>query len=305
MKPSSDPTELHRIQHWMQAVIMHPEGVEAGIDSPESRCAINVAVDQVEDVICRSYAQSSTERLQVYANAYYARLLEVLISEFPALVQALGEELFQEFAFEYLQQSPSQSYTLSDLSAKLPEHLANTRPARESVDEEPDWADFLIDLATLERTYSEVFDGRGVEGQELLKVDDLRKIPLDRWPNVRLVPVPCMRLLKLRFAVHEYATSIRRKENPELPVPSPTWLIVTRRDYVVRRIAVNEPEFVALAALIGGGTIADALEAAQKRWPGDFDQLASEVQRWFRDWSATGYFQGIVDAAPAHHATSD
>jgi hypothetical protein len=296
MKPSIDPTELQRIQHWMQAVIMHPEGVAAGIESPATRQVIDVAVDQIEDVIRRSSSQTSIERLNVYANAYFARLLEVLSSEFPALVNALGEELFQEFAFGYLQQYPSQTYTLSDLSAKFPEYLAKTRPAaRDSADAEPDWADFLVDLATLERTYSEVFDGRGVEGQGLLNADELRKIALDRWPQVRLVPVPCLKLLSLRFAVHEYATAVRRKENPELSAPSPTWLVVTRRDYVVRRIEVNEVEFAALAMLVGGGSIADSLDAAQNRWSGDFDQLASEVQRWFRDWSAAGYFQKVLD----------
>lgn len=299
------PTELERIQRWMQAVIIHPEGVEAGIESSESRSVIDVAVDHVENVIRRSTAQTSIERLRVYANAYYARLLEVLESEFPALVHALGEDLFQEFAFGYLQQYPSQSYTLSDLSAKFPEYLAQTRPDRETAVAEPDWADFLVDLAILERTYSEVFDGRGVERQQLLNKDELGQIALDRWPSVRLVSVPCLKLVHLRFPVHEYATAVRRQEHPELPAPSPTWLVVTRRDYIVRRIAVDETEFVALAALVGGGSIADALEAAQKRWPGDFDQLANEVQRWFRDWSAAGYFQGIVDAAPAHHATSD
>jgi len=296
MKSPVDPTELQRIQHWMQAVITHPEGVEAGIDSSETRQVIDVATDQVEEVICRSSAQTSIERLQVYANAYYARLLEVLGSEFPALVHTLGDELFQEFAFGYLQQYPSHSYTLSDLGARFPEYLAQTRPDRESTDAEPDWADCLVDLATLERTYSEVFDGPGVEGQARLNTDQLRQVALDRWPSVRLVPAPCLKLLNLRFPVHEYATAVRRDESPELPAPSPTWLVVTRRDYIVRRIAVGEPEFVALAAIVGGGTIAEALEAAQNRWTGDFDQLASEVQRWFRDWSAAGYFLSMVDA---------
>ena len=296
MKFPVDPTELARIQQWMQSVIMHPDGVEAGIDSPVARTMIDVAPDQVEDVICRSSAQTSLERLRVYANAYYARLLEVLGSEFPALVHALGEELFQEFAFGYLQQCPSQSYTLADLSAKFPEYLARTRPPKESVDAEPDWADFLVDLATLERTYSEVFDGPGIEGKRLLQVDNLREIAPDRWPRVRLVPVPCLKLLPLRFAVHEYVTAVRRQEDPSLSAPSPTWLVVTRRDYVVRRVAVDEPEFVALAALVRGGTVSDSLEAAENQWSGEFDQLARHVQRWFRNWSAAGYFQRIVDA---------
>lgn len=303
MKSSVDPTELARVQQWMQSVIMHPDGVEAGIESPATRTWMDVTPDQLEDVICRSAAQTSIERLHVYANAYYARLLEVLDSEFPALVHALGEELFQDFAFGYLQQYPSQSYTLSDLSAKFPEHLAQTRPPRESEDAEPDWADFLVDLATLERIYSEVFDGPGVEGQRLLQADNLREIAPDRWPSVRLVPVPCLRLLSLRFAVHEYATAVRLQAEPDLPPPSPTWLVVTRRDYVVRRVAVDEAEFAALAVLVGGGTIADSLKAAESRWSGDFDQLASEVQRWFRDWAAAGYFQRIADGDEARLST--
>ncbi len=297
MKSPVDPVELARIQQWMQSVIMHPDGVEAGIESPGTRIFIDVAPDEVEGLICRSAAQSSIERLHVYANAYYARLLEVLESEFPALVHALGEELFQEFAFGYLQQSPSQSYTLSDLSAKFPEYLARTRPPNES--DEPDWADFLIDLATLEGTYGEVFDGPGVEAQQLLQAGDLDEIPIARWPSVRLAPVPCLKLMTLKFAVHDYATAVRRQENPSLSEPSPTWLIVTRRDYVVRRVAVDETEFAALAALVSGGTIADSLEAAQNLWFGDFDQLARDVQRWFRDWSAAGYFQRIADSDEA------
>ena len=283
----------------MQSVIMHPEGVEAGIESTDARSVIDVAIDQVERVICRSSAQTSIERLHVYANAYFARLLEVLASEFPAMVYALGEDLFQDFAFGYLQQFPSQTYTLSDLSAKFPEYLALTRPSRETADAEPDWADFLVDLATLERTYSDVFDGPGVEGKHLLDASELREIAWDRWPGVRLVPVPCLKLIHLRFALHEYATAVRHKEHPDLPEPSPTWLVVTRRGYVVRRIAVTEVEFAALAVLVGGGTIAASLQAAQNRWQGDCDRLATEVQRWFRDWSAAGYFQRIVDVEDA------
>lgn len=294
MNSRENPTDLTSIQRWMQSVIMHPEGVEAGIDAPASRNLIDVATGQVDRVICRSAAQSSIERLHVYANAYYARLLEVLASEYPALVHALGAELFQEFAFGYLQEHPSHSYTLSDLSTHFPEHLATTRPARDSTD--PDWADFLIDLAMLERTYSEVFDGPGVENSTLLSSEQLGRIAPDQWPGMKLIPVPCLRLLALRFEVHEYVTAVRRQEEPELPAPSPTWLVITRRNYVVRRVAVQEAEFSALTALLAGEAVVDALAAAERRWRGPSEDLPQEVRRWFRDWAAAGYFLGIVNA---------
>lgn len=297
MSSRGNPTDLTSIQRWMQSVITHPDGVEAGIDAPATRELIDVATAQVECVISRSEAQSSIERLNVYANAYYARLLEVLSSEYPALVHALGTELFQEFAFGYLQEHPSHSYTLSDLSAQFPQHLAKTRPTRDSTD--PDWADFLIDLSTLERTYSEVFDGPGVEKSTLLSSEQLAQVPPDQWPETKLIPAPCLRLLTLQFPVHEYVSAVRRQEQPELPTPSSTWLVITRRHYVVRRVAVQEAEYAALSALIAGDAVIDALASAARCWSGPPEDLPQEVRRWFRDWAAAGYFLGLFNAGGA------
>lgn len=297
MKYSPELIEHDRIQKWMQSVITNPDGVERGIASNSAHRMIDLSLDRLESVICRSAAQSSVDRLRVYADAYYARLLEVLESEFPALTYALGSELFREFAVGYLQESPSRSYTLADLSAKFPEYLAHSRPPRDVPETEPDWADFLIDLAILERTYSEVFDGPGVEGQSLLRADDLRAIPAESWPQTRLITVPCLRLLALRYPVHEYVTSVRKNANPDLQEPSLTWLLVTRRDFIVRRVSIGRSEYAALETIRSGGTVAEALNAATNDWPGEFDQLVEEVKRWFRDWSEAGYFFGLDDPA--------
>ena len=140
------------------------DGVEAGLDSVEARDAIDVSPDQVEDVVDPSKRRTSIERLEVYANAYYARLLECLRDEFPALFHALGEEVFDGLAFGYLQFYPSRSYTLSDLSRQFAEYLEETRPRDDDdANGSPSWPDFMIDLARLERCYSEVFDGPGAE----------------------------------------------------------------------------------------------------------------------------------------------
>jgi len=294
MKRPGESPSLVRVQRWMQAVIMHPDGVEAGIDSPVARAEIDVVHKNAEAVIPRSQRQTSIERLQIYANAYYARLLEVLSAEFPALTQAVGEEVFQGFAFGYLQDHPSQSYTLSDLGSHFPDYLSETRPPREADEDSPDWADFLVDLARLERIYSEVFDGPGVEGQRLLQSEDIAAIAsATEWSNARLVPVPCLRLLCFQFPVHEYVTAVRHDEQLQLPEPSPTRLVVTRRDFIVRRVAVDQSEFAALSSLVAGGTIAECLVAAEAEWSGQPDELAAEVRRWFRDWSAAGYFHRL------------
>ena len=67
---TNEQHQLDVIQRWMQAVIVHPDGVAAGIESAAAQSEVNVSADQVDEVIDRSHSQSSIERLEVYANAY-------------------------------------------------------------------------------------------------------------------------------------------------------------------------------------------------------------------------------------------
>ena len=294
MTGSQTPRETSKIQRWMQAVITHPQGVVAGIESEQAQSEIDVAPGDIEDVISRSNALDSIQRLHVYANAYYARLLECLRDEFPALVHTLGEEAFDGFAFGYLQTYPSQSYTLADLSRKFPRYLAETRPAEsDPAGGDADWPEFLIDLATLERTYSEVFDGPGTEGEQILKSEDLTAISPGIWPAARLVPVPCLRLLRLSYPAHEYVSGIRRKENPPPPEPSPTYLVITRREYVVRRTTVSRDEYDLLQLLIDGQTVGEAIRQTAEHTETEFDEFADSLQTWFRNWAVGGFFLSV------------
>ena len=83
---------------------------------------------EIESVIAHSSHQTSVERLEIYANAYYARLLECMRHEYPIMAQAMGEELFDEFSVQYLHAYPSRSYTLNDLGADFAAFLAATHP---------------------------------------------------------------------------------------------------------------------------------------------------------------------------------
>lgn len=289
--------QLAQIQRWLQAVITHPDGVEAGLDSEEARGAIDVPRERVEDVVDPSRRRTSIERLEVYANAYYARLLECLRDEFPALLHAVGEEVFDGLAFGYLQSYPSQSYTLSQLSRRFVEFLEETRPSEDDdLDGALSWPDFMIDLARLERCYSEVFDGPGAERLKLLGADELREISPDAWVHARLLVVPCLRLLSVRFPVHEYATAVREKQQPDLPDAEPTWLAISRIKYVVRRWTLNRVQFELLSALVDGETVGAAIERAASLAveSGDsLDSLAANLRDWFAEWSSAGFFQGI------------
>lgn len=295
---NQQPRQLDQLQRWMQAVITWPGEIQDGITSPDAQSAIPLSPDELESVITRSSQQTSEERIGIYANAYYARLLECLSEEYPALIEALGETAFAAFCLQYLQTCPSTSYTLGDLGARFPQFLAENRPEREETGT-PDWTDFLIELATLERLYSEVFDGPGIEQAPLLTPETLNAISPEAWPELKLQMAPCFRLCQFQFPVHEYITSVRKEEAPSIPEPETTYLAITRRNFVVRRETVSEPEYFLLSRLQQGQRVGEAIaELVEADFPGT-DELATQLRQWFAHWTAAAFIIGLSSVSAA------
>ena len=284
------PLPLDVVQRWMQSVITHPGGVQGGLESAAARAEIDLPPADLPEVIAPSRALSSHQRLEIYAQAYYARLFECLREEFPALRHAVGDEAFDALAFGYLQQHPSSSYTLGDLGCEFPGWLEATRDPADG-----DWPQLLIDLARLERTYSEIFDGPGCERGPQLTAADLQAIPPERWPQARLQMAPCFRLLEFGYPVHEFATAVRnRTGDAEIPLPQAerTLLAITRRDYVVRRYALSETQHRLLWALARGEAIGTAIAEVADTAEGE--DLGADLHAWFRDWTVAPFFAGIA-----------
>ena len=275
--------DLEAIQRWMQGVIMNAGAAPADDD------------EELRRTLTRSRRLTAAQRLAIYHNAYHARLLECLREEFPVLRQVLGEETFDAFAFGYLVAYPSRSYTLTQLGSRFAQYLTETCPADSDAGEAPaGWAAFVIDLAALEWTFSEVFDGPGVEGEPLFDAAALAAISPECWLQTRLEPVPCLRLLRLRTPAHEYYAAARDGREPAPPAPRDTFLAVTRHDYVVRHHALEPAEFDVLAALAAGRTVAEAImgTAFVRGYAG-----AALLGDWFRRWAANGFFRPALPPA--------
>jgi hypothetical protein len=298
------------VQRWFQAVVTHPDGVEAGVESAQALAPRGRA--ELEAMITRSRRVSAHDRISIYANAYYLRLIECLGDSYPVLKRTLGEAVFNGFAMSYLQQYPSRSYTLIRLGDAFANFLDETRPDREpdanshaDADDQAKpgarppvgWPDFLIDLARLEWTIEQVFDGPGIEDRSTLSRADFEAIDPARWPHCRLRMVPCFRLLELRFPVNAYYSQARRTpEGEEVPAPGPadTWLAITRRDYIVRRHEIDRPHYELLASLQRGDTIAQAVEAAAAASPHDDAALARLLREWFHHGASQQFFEALA-----------
>lgn len=280
--PGSDsPLDLAALQQWLFSRIALPPDNGGDDDSP--------GTSQVEDHIARSQALSSDERLAIYQQAYVARLLEVLRHEFSILHRALGERLFDQFAIEYLRNCPSESYTLAHLGNRFVEFLESTRPG-EATSPEESWADFIIDLARLERTVNQVFDGPGSEDLTPLQAGELARLSPEEFEHARLTTNPSLNLIRTRFPINDFFSSLLRDERPSIPEPTTSYTAVSRIHYRTRRHPLSEPQYLLLHALQHGANVGEALEIAVRTSEGDLDAMARQVERWFAEWTAAGYF---------------
>jgi hypothetical protein len=298
MSSGPAPNNLGTLQRWFHTIITHPAAVGDAIDSEKAQALIRMSRNELESVIRRSKNLTAEQRIGIYANAYYARLLECLRESFPILTRALGSDTFNDFAFEYLQRYPPRSYTLNRLADRFAQFLEETRPDRPADGGELpiSWPDFLIDLARLEWNIEQVFDGPGTEKEKFLCAADFRSIPADRLPEAYLIPAPCLRILRFRYPVNSYfsaARSAQPQETIEIPAPGDEFVALTRRNYIVRRIAIDRAQCALLEAILVGQTLADAIAASGAKTDVGDEQFATQLGHWFEEWTAAGFFLAV------------
>lgn len=297
-----DPTQPHLkgIQRWMLSAITNPHEITSGANSSAAPDQGNVSSQSIEEIIQPSQSCTAEERLSIYRHAYTARLVECLEAEFPALLHLTGEEAFRSFAAEYLQRHPPGSPNLNQLGRLFPAFLAESRRSTGDLErEEQGWARFLIEVATLERIYSEVFDGPGEERTPSTFHEQLRHLSPDSWADLRLETAPSLRMFRFEFPVHEYLTAIRQNQNPEIPEPQTTWLIVNRRDFVVRRKAVPETAWRVLRGLQRRLPMSAALEQALQETSEEEPTFLDQIAEWFQSWTTAGYFRNVLSDSSA------
>lgn len=297
------PIQYDQIQRWMQAVITHPGGIGAGVSSEAARQTIDVGFEELETIVTRSESLTGAERLAIYSRGYHARLIECFRAEFPCLLHALGDDLFNQFVIEYLLHYPPRSYTLNRLAESFPRFLAESRPDAEAPrDERESWPDFIIDLATFERAFFETFNGPGVEdrvqdsdkAQPRLSSNQVLNIPDERFSEMGVEPSPCLRLLAFHYPVGDYFLAARRQQNPDLPAPAETFIAMTRQNYVVRFFNLTAMQYELLRALMDSLSISQALSLAAEMSGQDIASVSTKARGWLREWVDASLLVSLV-----------
>ncbi len=284
---SALPLPLAGLQSWMQAVLVHPEGAEAGLRAPEARRF--VAPEDAPALIRGRGGLDAAERLQIYAGMYPLRMRDALRSDYPALAELLGEQGFGKLVADYVAVHPSRSFTLARLGDHLPEFLAGWgSPRRRGL---------LGDVARLEHAGARVFDA---EETVPMDAETLQAIPAAEWPHVRLRPAAAFRLVRVRpGAVDVLDAVLEGNPVPRRAGRGRVEVAYYRRDFVVLRRAMGPFDGNLLASLAAGETVGSALERAGEAFPGRLPS-GETLSGWFAEWTRAGFFSALE--RPRHTA---
>lgn len=232
---------LHAAQRWIHDALVFPRQVDGG---------------ERDSLLRPSLGLTAAAGLAIYQRGYFLRIANCMREQFPALCQALGEPLFNDFVADYIRDKPPESHTLYDLGRRFADWLGENRPDRDlPAGERESWIDFMIDLARFERQVFAMFDAPGHEGKKFAGSD---------IPDDRLRLQPCFDLGAFDFPVAAYYHAIRESREAPLPPAGRSFVALVRTEYVTRTIGLGEAQYLFLQAMIAGGGVEAGLEAAAK-----------------------------------------
>ena len=269
---------LPDIQHLLWRLITAPEGVAATLAGSDARG------DDARAALGRTVRDQgpldAIQRLDVYANMYFFRLLDVLSDDYPAVRAVVGPVAFHNLITDYLLAHPPAHFSVRYAGQHLPEFAMAHRLAAEFP--------HLPDLAALERSISDAFDAADAP---ILGPAGLAGVSPAEWPALRFQLHPSVRLHRLRWPVQLIREQIDHGEEPSPISAADTSLCVWRQDLQVRHRVVSDGEWEALAVFRAGGDFAMACTAAAGVL--DHGDIAAFLAPALARWLAAGMLSGV------------
>lgn len=297
--PVASRAQLKELQTLMATAVFRPLNARDGMQVhwTDGRKMSSVA----QEFIKPNDRLSSFERLEIYNRVYWFRVLDCLWDDYPGLRAIVGEKKFMALATAYLAKYPSASFTLRNLGSRLEKFLR----------EEPQWIapheELALDMARFEWAQIIAFDDPALPK---LSTDDVLDTPPEK---LRLRLQPYLSLLELNYAVDKFLLAVKKRDGDalrdeasntfdsmpqtakqkravRLPKRELVHLVVHRYDNMLYYKRLELEAFAILQGFQKGKTVEKACVAALAKSTRTDVDWGRQIQEWFHDWSALGWF---------------
>ena len=240
----------------------------------------------------------SFQRLEIYNQQYWWRLLGKFAEDFRGLRAVLGDAQFDKLAVAYLEHCGSTSWTLRNLGSLL-ERFVRERPELTAPH-----TSLAIDMVRVEWARTIAFD----EAEKLpLLPEEIRDIP----PQLlRLGLQPYLVLLELRHPIDKLLGKLKRQGEIETaslsnavssvrprrrgrlasrPKIKPIYIAVHRQNFSVYYKRLEAEAYRLLSALRTGMPLEHACLVACDGSTDSPEVIACKMKSWFAEWMSFGW----------------
>ena len=271
---------LAELQQWLRWVITDPRGVSPALTAEASgvqelRPRYVAPKPSCLGALVDAPPLPLTARLDIYAEGYFARLVESLALDYEALRRVLGEEDFDQLCADYLKCFPSHTPNIGEAGLRLPEFLKT----HEFTKDRPWLADLArFECAVLETFYAEKSAPFGLEG--------LARITESEWPSVRFGLDASAKLLRLDWAIESLWRSRTDTILAQTPAQQVEEVLLQRNDAGVTSLVLEPLQWEILSGMRAGKNLTEICDELQKSL--DSSHAAPPLMEWFQQWASDG-----------------
>ncbi|KIE59438.1 hypothetical protein A946_01785 [Methylacidiphilum kamchatkense Kam1] len=296
---AENPESLRKLQRlvltWIRRPLNSKDRIRKRAEDGKSMEAL------AQEVFAPSRTMTSLERLEVYNQQYWFKMLEAFYQDFSGLSYLIGKRRFRKLLEAYLEKYPPRSARLGDIGSELEAFLK----------ENPDFLgatiqEAAIDMVRLERALFRAIDAPAYPP---LSSRDIMEVKPEA---LRISLQPHMSLLELQFAIEDFLLSgldksgmgtsekgiVDRRKHPVKKLKRPFalerqkhWVVVHRFRNVPYIKPVEYPVFCFLSLLDKGHTLYEACEAfetSKEKGEENFSEL--ELLQRAQEFMVLGWF---------------
>lgn len=191
---------------------------------------------------------SKKTRLDIYRNAYQARLIEALQTTFPVLYQYLGSEQFSELCAAYIDACPSTFKSIRWYGDQLANFLLKNTYYKKFP--------YLSELALFEWHLAEAFDAAD---SAVLTIEEMARISPEDWESICFTIQPAFSYFEFRWNILAIWQALQDEKTPDNPakLKQKTPCILWRREFTPQFIELTEIESVAINEIVQGHTFGE------------------------------------------------
>lgn len=236
--------------------------------------------NEADRYIAASPTLEPHERIELYYQQYWWRLLKCLNTNFPTLIRLFGERPFEQtIAVPYLSAHPPQHWALCRLGETLPDYL-------DAHYAEPD-AYLITEAAAIDWASQKAFWSGGLPSLSPLSTES---------SLLRLQPY--VSIFSLQGDLFSFRDHLLKKSPahysthpfPEL-IKRPCYFIIYRTPHnVVAWEEISLAEYILLSLFKEGNTVDKACLALEELGGEIFKKAQENLPKWFKKWTVLEWF---------------